>query len=90
MNKFTYPGKTAADINKELSTINTHSCIVHVMGINYIPLQSANNALRTLKSSLLHGVKQRSEYLAITMRQDMDSASKISKVNENIKSITEI
>ena len=62
---------------------------MHV-GINY-PLQSTDKRTKDIEKLIAAWGEtkiQRSEYLGITTSQDMDSASKISKVNENIKSIT--
>ena len=95
VHKFTYPEKTASDINNELITINIHStpshAIVHV-GTNNIPLQSADECTKGIEK-LIAGVKQRfpNSKIGISgtfMRQDVDMASKIVKVNEKIKSIT--
>ena len=95
VHKFAYPGKTASDINNELSTINIHSTPSHVIvhvGTNNIPLQSADECTKDIEK-LIAGVKQRFPnskigISGITMRQDVDLASKIFKVNEKIKSIT--
>ena len=95
VHKFAYPGKTASDINNELSTINIHSTPSHVIvhvGTNNIPLQSADECTKDIEK-LIAGVKQRFPnskigISGITMRQDVDLASKIFKVNEKIKSMT--
>ena len=95
VHKFAYIGKTASDINNELSTINIHSTPSHVIvhvGTNNIPLQSADECTKDIEK-LIAGVKKRFPnskigISGITMRQDVDLASKISKVNEKIKSIT--
>ena len=95
VHKFAYPGKTASDISNELSTINIHSTPSHVIvhvGTNNIPLQSADECAKDIEK-LIAGVKQRFPnskigISGITMRQDVDLASKIFKVNEKIKSMT--
>ena len=92
VHKFTYPGKIASDISNELSTINIHSTPSHVIlhaGTNNIPLQSADECTNDIEK-LIAGMKQRFPnskigISGVTMRQDVDSASKI--VNEKIKSI---
>ena len=72
VHKFAYPGKTASDINNELSTINIHSTPSHVIvhvGTNYIPLHLLMNVATKDIEKLIAGVKQRfpnsSEYLAL-------------------------
>ena len=56
VHKFTYPGKTASDINNELSTIDIYPTPLHVIvhaGTNKTLCNLLMNVLRTLKSSLL-------------------------------------
>ena len=95
VHKFTYPGKTASDRNNELSLINIHSMPSHVIvhaGTSNIPLQSADQCTNDIEK-LIAGVKQilpnsKIGISSITMRQHIESASKINEVNEKIKTIT--
>lgn len=92
VHKFTYPGKTASDINSELCSINIHSTSSHVIvhaGTNNIPLQSADECTNDIEK-LMKQIFPNSKIgiSGITMRQDIESASKINEVNEKIKTIT--
>ena len=95
VHKFTYPGKTASEINNKLNTIESNLTPSHVVvhaGTNNIPSQSVDECINDIEE-LIVGVKEKFPnskigISGITTRQDIDSTSKVNEVNEKIKAIS--
>ena len=96
VHKFTYPGKTASEINNEVNTIDLNQAPSHVIvhaGTNNIPLQSVGECVNDIEK-LVIGVKEKFPNAeigisSITLRQDIASTAKIKEVNAKIKIITQ-
>ena len=61
VHKFTYPGKTASEINNEVNTIDLNQAPSHVIvhaGTNNIPLQSVGECVNDIEK-LVIGVKEK-------------------------------
>ena len=88
VHKFTYPGKTASEINNKLNTIESNLTPSHVVvhaGTNNIPSQSVDECINDIEE-LIVGVKEKFPnskigISGITTRQDIDSTSKVNEVN---------
>ena len=84
VHKFTYPGKTASEINNEVNTIDLNQAPSHVIvhaGTNNIPLQSVGECVNDIEN-LVTGVKEKFPNAeigisSITLRQDIASTAKI-------------
>ncbi|CAB3989125.1 Hypothetical predicted protein, partial [Paramuricea clavata] len=93
--KFTYLGKTASEINNKPNTIEPNLTPCHVVvhaGTNNIPSQSVDECINDIEE-LIVGVKEKFPnskigVSGITTRQDIDSTSKVNEVNEKIKAIS--
>ncbi len=94
VHKYTFPGKTADEIEKEinfdnLKTIPSH-IIIHV-GTNNLPLETATECVQKIEK-LATKVKAQFPYSkiglsGITVRHDIVMSEKITKVNEEIGQI---
>ncbi|CAB4019641.1 Hypothetical predicted protein [Paramuricea clavata] len=90
--KFTYPGKTAEDIEKELNIINIQSSPSHVIvhaGTNNIPIDSTKVCSKKLERLV---IKTKAKFpnskvglSGITFRQDIEQATKIQEVNKKLE-----
>ena len=96
VHKFTYPGKTASEINNKLNTIEPNLTPSHVVvhaGTNNIPSQSVDEFINDIEE-LIVGVKEKFPnskigISSITTRQDIDSTSKVNEFNDKIKAISQ-
>jgi hypothetical protein len=95
VHKFTYPGKTAGDIEKELNSINIQSTPSHVIvhaGTNNIPTDSTEVCAKKLENLVIKTKAKfpnsKVGFSGITLRQDIEAATNIQEVNKKLKEIS--
>ena len=95
VSKYTYPGKSAEDIDAELRTIKVNSTPSHIIihaGTNNIPADSAEVCVKIIESLVL---KTKSKFpdskigvSGITMRQDIEVGQNIKQINKKLEDLS--
>ena len=92
MHKYTFPGKTAKEITEQVNSIDQQISPSHIIihaGTNNLPIDSAKHCASEIEN-LAFGIQakfpqSRNGVSGVTLREDIDVATKIKDVNKELK-----